>query len=69
MTKYRVVIQEDFVNVDKLVNKTELRNSQIRYFWEGLKYSNLPYQERKQIVMDGWFISSELEDRIITRNC
>ena len=67
--KYSVVVQEDFVNVDKLVNKTELRNSQIRYFWEGLKYSKLPYNNRKQIVMENWFISSELVDRIITRNC
>ena len=67
--KYRVIIQEDFVNVDKLVNKTELRNSQIRYFWEGLKYSKLSYNARKQIVMENWFISSELVDRIITRNC
>jgi len=67
--KYRVIVQEDFVNVDKLVNKTELRNSQIRYFWEGLKYSNLSYNNRKQIVMENWFISSELVDRIITRNC
>ena len=67
--KYKVVIQEDFLNVDKLVNKTELRNSQIRYFWEGLKYSNLPYNQRKQIVMENWYISSELVDRIITRNC
>ena len=67
--KYKVIVQKDFVNVDKLVNKTELRNSQIRYFWEGLKYSNLSYSNRKQIVMENWFISSELVDRIITRNC
>ena len=67
--KYKVIVQKDFVNVDKLVNKTELRNSQIRYFWEGLKHSKLPYNARKQIVMDSWFISSELVDRIITRNC
>ena len=57
--KYKVILQKDFANLDKLVNKTELRNSQIRYFWEGLKYSNLPYNNRKQIVMENWFISSE----------
>ena len=67
--KYRVIAKEDFISIDKLINKTELRNSQIRYFWEGLKYSNLPYSNRKQIVMENWFISSELVDRIITRNC
>ena len=67
--KYKVIIQQDFINIDKLVNKTELRNSQIRYFWEGLRYSNLSYKKRKQIVMENWFISSELVDRIITRNC
>ena len=61
--------QAEFITIDKLINKTELRNSQIRYFWEGLKHSNLPFKKRKQIVMDSWFISSELVDRIITRNC
>ena len=61
--------KDDFISLDKLVNKTELRNSHIRYFWAGLKYSKLPYKERKKIVMDIWFISSELVDRIITRNC
>ena len=67
--KYKVIVQKDFVNVDKLVNKTELSNSQMRYFWEGLKYSNLSYNNRKQIVMENWFISSEFVDRIIKRNC
>jgi hypothetical protein len=65
----KVQDQNNFITLDKLINKTELRNSQIRYFWEGLKYSNLPYKERKRIVMENWFISSELVDRIITRNC
>ena len=67
--KYKVLIQQDFINIDKLINKTELRNSQIRYFWEGLRYSDLSYKDKKKIVMDNWYISSELVDRIITRNC
>ena len=67
--KFDVIKQEHFISIDKLINKTELINSQIRYFWEGLKFSDLPYKERKRIVMEKWFISSELVDRIITRNC
>ena len=67
--RFEIKNKDDFISLDKLVNKTELRKSHIRYFWAGLKYSKLPYKERKKIVMDIWFISSELVDRIITRNC
>ena len=66
--KYKVVIQEDFLNVDKLVNKTELRNSQIRYFWEGLKHSGLGYGQMVDICSAEFNVSPNLIQRIIARN-
>jgi xanthine dehydrogenase molybdopterin-binding subunit B len=58
-----------FYDVDKLINHTEVRNTIIRSFWEGLKYSNLPYRKRRQIICKQFFISSNLVERIVTRNC
>ena len=63
------ISSSEFISIDKLLNKTELRNNNVRCFWEGLKHSNLPYKERRRIVMETWYISGELVDRIITRNC
>ena len=60
---------EEFYDPAKIVNFTEVRNTIIRSFWEGLKYSNLPYKDRRNIVCKKFFMSENLVDRIITRNC
>ena len=58
-----------FYDVDKLVNHTEIRNTIIRSFWEGLKYTNHSYKKRMNIICKKFFMSSNLVERIITRNC
>ena len=58
-----------FYDVDKLVNHTEIRNTIIRSFWEGLKYTDYSYKKRMDIVCKKFFMSSNLVERIVTRNC
>jgi len=58
-----------FYDVDKLVNHTEIRNTIIRSFWEGLKYTDLSYKKRRTIICRKFFISPNLVERIVTRNC
>ena len=59
----------EFYSNAKLVNHTEIRNTIIRAFWEGLKYSELSYIKRRKIICKEFYISENLVDRIITRNC
>ena len=40
---------DDFASIEKMINRTELRNTIIRAFWEGLKYSDLTYEKKKRI--------------------
>ena len=58
-----------FYDVDKLVNHTEIRNTIIRSFWEGLKYTDLSYKKRRRIICKKFFISPNLVEGIVTRNC
>ena len=68
--KKRIEINtNEFYDVDRLVNHTEIRNTIIRAFWEGLKYTELPYKKRRRIICKKFFISENLVDRIVTRNC
>ena len=60
---------DDFYSIDKLINRTELRNTIIRSFWEGLKYSDHSYEKKKEIVCTNFIITKALVERIITRNC
>ena len=60
---------DDFASIEKMINRTELRNTIIRAFWEGLKYSDLTYDKKKRIVSREFIITSSLVERIITRNC
>ena len=59
----------EFYDPGKLINHTEIRNTIIRSFWEGLKYTDLSYKKRRLIICKKFFISENLVDRIITRNC
>ena len=59
----------EFYNIDRLINKTEIRNTIIRAFWEGLKYSNHNYERKINIVASEFIITSSLVERIITRHC
>ena len=61
--------EQDFYDVDRLINKTEIRNTIIRAFWEGLKYSNLTYEKKLGIVARDFIITTSLVERIITRHC
>ena len=68
--KKRIEINtNEFYDVDRLVNHTEIRNTIIRSFWEGLKYTDYSYKKRTKIVCKKFFISSNLVERIVTRNC
>ena len=70
MMKKKIEINtNEFYDVDILVNHTQIRNTIIRAFWEGLKYTKMPYSKRMKIVCKKFFISSNLVERIITRNC
>jgi len=66
--KYEKSSVEDFISIDKLINKTELRNSHIRYFWEGLDYSQMGYGQKVEICSTEFNLSSNLIQRIIARN-
>ena len=59
----------EFYSETRIINQTEIRNTIIRAFWEGLKYTTLPYKERRKIICKKFYISENLVDRIITRNC
>ena len=59
---------EHFISIDKLINKTELRNSHIRYFWEGLKHSGMGYGQMVEVCSDEFNLSPNLIQRIIARN-
>ena len=59
----------EFYCINKLVNQIEIRNTIIRAFWEGLKYSEHSYKEKKNIVAREFIITEVLVERIITRNC
>ena len=68
--KKRIEINtNEFYDVDTLVNHTQIRNTIIRAFWEGLQYTKLSYKARKKIVCKKFFIGENLLERIITRNC
>ena len=68
--KKRIEINtNEFYDVDRLINHTEVRNTIIRAFWEGLKYTDFPYKKRRKIICKKFFISENLVDRIVTRNC
>ena len=68
--KKRIEINtNEFYDVDRLVNHTEIRNTIIRAFWEGLKYTTFSYKKRRRIICKKFFISENLVDRIVTRNC
>ena len=60
---------DDFCSVEKLVNRIELRNTIIRAFWEGLKYTDFTYEKKKRIIVREFIITESLVERIITRNC
>ena len=66
--KYETASVEVFISIDKLINKTELRNSHIRYFWEGLKHSGLGYGQMVDICSAEFNVSPNLIQRIIARN-
>ena len=68
MKKKIEINTNEFYDVDILVNHTQIRNTIIRAYWEGLKYSNLSYSKRMKNVCKKFFISSYLVERIITRN-
>ena len=59
---------EHFISIDKLINKTELRNSHIRFFWEGLKYSGMGYGKMVEVCSNEFNVSPNLIQRIIARN-
>ena len=59
----------EFYDVDRLVNKTEIRNTIIRAFWEGLKYTDCTYEKKLDIVARDFIITTSLVERIITRHC
>ena len=59
--KYETSVVEDFISIDKLINKTELRNSHIRYFWEG-------HGQMVDICSAEFNVSPNLIQRIIARN-
>ena len=69
MKKKIEINTNQFYDVDKLINHFEIRNTIIRSFWEGLKYSNFSYKHRMRVVCKKFFISTNLLERIITRNC
>ena len=66
--KYETSSVEDFICLDKLINKTELRNSHIRYFWEGLKHSGMRYGQMVDICSREFNVSPNLIQRISARN-
>tara|TARA_R110002096_G_scaffold275446_2_gene469195 strand:+ start:1659 stop:1865 length:207 start_codon:yes stop_codon:yes gene_type:complete len=66
--QYETSVVEDFISIDKLINKTELRNSHIRYFWEGLKHSGMGYGEMVEVCRTEFNLSPNLIQRIIARN-
>lgn len=57
--------EDDFYNLDKLINKTEIRNIIIRAYWEGLKHSSYTYEGKINIVSKEFIISPSLVERII----
>ena len=69
MKKKIEINTNQFYDVDKLINHTEIRNTIIRSFWEGLKHTQYSYNKRLKIVCKKFFISTNLLERIITRNC
>ena len=69
MKKKIEINTNQFYDVDRLINHTEIRNTIIRAFWEGLKYTDYSYKKRRRIICRKFFISENLVDRIVTRNC
>ena len=69
MKKKIEINTNQFYDVDKLINHTEIRNTIIRAFWEGLKYTQYSYDTRIKFVCKKFFMSKNLVERIITRNC
>ena len=59
----------DFYESNRFVNHTEIRNTVIRSIWEGLKYTELSYKKRTEIICKTFYMSENLVERIITRNC
>ena len=69
MKKKIEINTNEFYDVDRLLSHTEIRNTIIRSFWEGLIYTDFPYKKRRRIICKKFFISENLVDRIVTRNC
>tara|TARA_Y100001938_G_scaffold118447_1_gene163726 strand:- start:372 stop:581 length:210 start_codon:yes stop_codon:yes gene_type:complete len=58
----------EFYNIKRLLNHTELRNTIIRAYWEGLKHSDMKYGEMVEICSNEFNVSINLIQRIIARN-
>ena len=58
----------EFYNIKRLLNHTEIRNTIIRAYWEGLAHSNLKYGEKEEICRKEYNVSPNLIQRIIARN-
>tara|TARA_Y100000593_G_C4151398_1_gene257252 strand:+ start:440 stop:649 length:210 start_codon:yes stop_codon:yes gene_type:complete len=58
----------EFYNIKRLLNHTEIRNTIIRAYWEGLKHSDLKYGEMVEICRKEFNVSPNLIQRIIARN-
>ena len=56
---------EHFISIDKLINKTEIRNIIIRAYWEGLKHSSYNYEGKINIISEEFIVSPSLVERII----
>ena len=58
----------EFYNIKRLLNHTELRNTIIRAYWEGLKHSDMKYGEMVEICSNEINVSTNLIQRVIARN-
>ena len=58
----------ELYNIKRLLNHTEIRNTIIRAYWEGLAHSNLKYGEKVEICRKEFNVSPNLIQRIIARN-
>lgn len=58
----------EFYNMDRLLNHTEIRNTIIRAYWEGLKHSDKKYGEMVKMCSREFSVSTNLIERVIARN-
>ncbi len=54
--------------MDRLLNHTEIRNTIIRAYWEGLKHSDKKYGEMVKMCSREFSVSTNLIERVIARN-